>query len=486
MPFIAITEKAFARLVNEQYEVLQRGIAVHRRLEQLVLEQRGLDEVARALSAAIGGTVVMLDAHGETMAALDTSAASCRAGALDAIRAEAVARNGAGRPIAFEPAHDDVAGRALALPVAASRRAARRPGSWRPRRGRAGRVRAADPAAGGHGRGARADAPPRRARHRAPPGRRHPRGGVDGELTRTSCAAACGRSASARARRCSSSRSPTPATPRPRWSARWSTPAAPRWSPPAGGLLCAVVDGADERPGRARRRRPATALAARARDGAGGGQPAGAGRGCCAALPRGALRARGDRDARRHARPTSPSWRRPRRAPVPAVGAGRRGAAPVPRQRARADRERRGRVRRRAAALARGVHRAQRPVGARRARALLPPPHPALPDPADRAADRARPLERARPDRVLAGAAGAGAGRDERRSRCSEPAGRSPPRSSATWRSPRRSLRLLLLDIDGERAASGRQRARAGRGASLGRPTRAPASPPRSTTATCS
>jgi len=30
MPFIAITEKAFGRLVNEQYEVLQRGIAVQR------------------------------------------------------------------------------------------------------------------------------------------------------------------------------------------------------------------------------------------------------------------------------------------------------------------------------------------------------------------------------------------------------------------------------------------------------------------------
>ena len=41
MPFIAITEKAFARLVNEQYEVLQRGIAVQRRLERLVLEERG-------------------------------------------------------------------------------------------------------------------------------------------------------------------------------------------------------------------------------------------------------------------------------------------------------------------------------------------------------------------------------------------------------------------------------------------------------------
>ena len=34
LPFIAITEKAFTRLVNEQYEVLQRGIAIHKRLER--------------------------------------------------------------------------------------------------------------------------------------------------------------------------------------------------------------------------------------------------------------------------------------------------------------------------------------------------------------------------------------------------------------------------------------------------------------------
>jgi PucR family transcriptional regulator, purine catabolism regulatory protein len=43
LPFIALTEKAFTRLVNEQYEVLQRGIAIHKRLERLVLEERGLD-----------------------------------------------------------------------------------------------------------------------------------------------------------------------------------------------------------------------------------------------------------------------------------------------------------------------------------------------------------------------------------------------------------------------------------------------------------
>src|SRR3954468_11164223 len=32
LPFIAITEKAFAALVNRQYEVLQRTIAIHRRM----------------------------------------------------------------------------------------------------------------------------------------------------------------------------------------------------------------------------------------------------------------------------------------------------------------------------------------------------------------------------------------------------------------------------------------------------------------------
>ena len=118
MPFIAITEKAFARLVNDQYEVLQRGIAVHRRLEQLVLEQRGLQEVARALSAAIGGTVVMLDWQGEEMASANFRR-KLPDDALDAIRAEAEERNASGRPVPFEPGHDDVSGRALALPVSA-------------------------------------------------------------------------------------------------------------------------------------------------------------------------------------------------------------------------------------------------------------------------------------------------------------------------------------------------------------------------------
>ena len=131
MPFIAITEKAFARLVNEQYEVLQRGIAVHRRLEQLVLEQRGLDEVARALSAAIGGTIVMLDWQGEEMAA-PTSAASCRAGRSTRSARRREARNQSRAPDRLRAgARRRVAAARSRCRSPPSRRAGRARGSWR-------------------------------------------------------------------------------------------------------------------------------------------------------------------------------------------------------------------------------------------------------------------------------------------------------------------------------------------------------------------
>ena len=45
VPFIAITEKAFSHLVNEQYAVLQRALSAHERLERIVLSERGLDGV---------------------------------------------------------------------------------------------------------------------------------------------------------------------------------------------------------------------------------------------------------------------------------------------------------------------------------------------------------------------------------------------------------------------------------------------------------
>ena len=55
LPFIAITEKAFSHLVNEQYAVLRRALSAHERLERVVLSERGLDGVASELAALIAG-----------------------------------------------------------------------------------------------------------------------------------------------------------------------------------------------------------------------------------------------------------------------------------------------------------------------------------------------------------------------------------------------------------------------------------------------
>jgi purine catabolism regulator len=111
LPFIALTEKAFTRLVNEQYEVLQRGIAIHKRLERLVLDERGLDEVVRALAAAIGGAVCVLSARGEAIAS-KTFRRQVPVAAMDWIREEVRDRSAE-----FAPDHPELAGRTLVLPI---------------------------------------------------------------------------------------------------------------------------------------------------------------------------------------------------------------------------------------------------------------------------------------------------------------------------------------------------------------------------------
>src|SRR5215211_6200945 len=135
LPFIALTEKAFTRLVNEQYEVLQRGIAIHKRLERLVLEERGLDEVVRALAAAIGGAVCVLSARGETIAS-KVFRRQLPETALEAVRSE-VRRRGAqiakGRALTaeageFAPDHPEIVGRSHVMPVSIRGRGA--PQAW--------------------------------------------------------------------------------------------------------------------------------------------------------------------------------------------------------------------------------------------------------------------------------------------------------------------------------------------------------------------
>ena len=394
----------------------QRGIAVHERLERLVLEERGLDELAaRAVGRRSAATVAgARRARRGRSPRPRASAASAPQAALDAIGAEVARRNVAGPTGPFAPEHPELGGpRARAAGAPRGRRGCRRPGSSpSATSGGLGDFERLILAAGGDRRGARADAPAGRARHRAAAGRRRARRGARaagstpdelasrlrpfgiGEqaavlvfaLDDPAARRGRARAALARGRRPGAGRDDRAGRAavrgrrRRRASTRSSSPRARATRSPATRRRCA--------------RRPA----ARRRVGVAAAQ-----------LPRGALRARGDGAVERPGA---------RGRLLRDLGAFQlllsvqddEALRALLRQRARPDRERRGRVRRRAAALAGGVHRAERPVGARRARALLPPPHAALPDPARRGADRARPEPRARPDRVLAGAAGAGAG----------------------------------------------------------------------------
>ncbi|MDQ3164003.1 MAG: PucR family transcriptional regulator ligand-binding domain-containing protein, partial [Actinomycetota bacterium] len=68
LPFIALTEKAFIRLVNDGYEALQRSVEIHKRLERIVLEERGLDELVRALATTVDASVAVLDSSGAVLA----------------------------------------------------------------------------------------------------------------------------------------------------------------------------------------------------------------------------------------------------------------------------------------------------------------------------------------------------------------------------------------------------------------------------------
>ena len=104
--------------MNEQYDVLQRGIAIHKRLERLVLEERGLDEVVRALAAATGGAVCVLSGRGETIASGEFRR-PLPAAAVEQVREEVRRRAGGGAAdhAEFAPDHPEIAGRSFVLPV---------------------------------------------------------------------------------------------------------------------------------------------------------------------------------------------------------------------------------------------------------------------------------------------------------------------------------------------------------------------------------
>jgi PucR family transcriptional regulator, purine catabolism regulatory protein len=116
VPFIALTEKAFSHLVNEQYALLQRALAAQERLERIVLSEQGLDGVTDALAALIGGTALVYDARGGALVRSD-GPHRLPAEVLEATGEELRERVRAGARRGYAPS-GELHGRALALPVA--------------------------------------------------------------------------------------------------------------------------------------------------------------------------------------------------------------------------------------------------------------------------------------------------------------------------------------------------------------------------------
>jgi purine catabolism regulator len=118
MPFIAITERAAALLVNEQYGLLERVGSMQHGLERLVIEGRGLEEILAPISTAIGGAAIAHEGSGRLIshAPSDAEVPGEQLGALaDEIRE----RDEPAAP--FEPAGEALAGRALTVPVPGGR-----------------------------------------------------------------------------------------------------------------------------------------------------------------------------------------------------------------------------------------------------------------------------------------------------------------------------------------------------------------------------
>src|SRR4051794_16271958 len=132
VPFIALTEQAFTRLVNEQYALLQRSIAAQERLQRIVLSERGLDAIVGALATLVGGTALVFDGRGDARA-VRTFRRELGDEVVEALGAELRERARRGDGKSFVPGHPDLAPRGLALPVGAGEapdRGAGVPAAW--------------------------------------------------------------------------------------------------------------------------------------------------------------------------------------------------------------------------------------------------------------------------------------------------------------------------------------------------------------------
>jgi DNA-binding PucR family transcriptional regulator len=74
VPFIAITEAVFTRLVAEQYDLLSRSLEAEHSLTRAVLDGQGVDGILAALTRATRGWALLVDLHGRVISAVPSGA----------------------------------------------------------------------------------------------------------------------------------------------------------------------------------------------------------------------------------------------------------------------------------------------------------------------------------------------------------------------------------------------------------------------------
>ena len=86
VPFIAITEAVFTRLLSEQYDMLQRAVDSEHVLTRAVMEGGGVGGIAASLARVTGGWSLLLDLHGVALAAAPDDATARAARVWDEVR----------------------------------------------------------------------------------------------------------------------------------------------------------------------------------------------------------------------------------------------------------------------------------------------------------------------------------------------------------------------------------------------------------------
>ena len=75
MPFIALTEAVFTRILAEQYDTLQRAVDAEHVLTRAVMDGRGIEGIADSLAGVMKGWVLLLDLHGLPLVSTGRAAA---------------------------------------------------------------------------------------------------------------------------------------------------------------------------------------------------------------------------------------------------------------------------------------------------------------------------------------------------------------------------------------------------------------------------